>query len=308
MSEPSLTPKERVIAMLEEGKISREEADQLLEALGDVSEVETTLKAVDEEVRETAARAEAKPVAEIRQPENLSSREADVVTQPSSKADQTGLNWVIIEMLAGDLDIKVDASLTEPKITNGKASFEKKGNRYFIQRSKAKVNNSGDPLKDFGNMVAGFISGLHGDLEISIPKGFGVEVNSKAGDVDVEGAAFLKANLLAGDLDAQNIRGVDLHMAAGDVDLSLDLSEGSHTVKLAAGDIDVKILPGSSVTVEGSVSMGDFKLRAPESIEPSLEINRTMMGGDFKAILGGGDAHLNIDLSTGDIEVKIAYD
>jgi hypothetical protein len=307
MSELSLTPKDRVIAMLEEGKISREEADQLLEALGDVSEVETTLKAVDEEVRDTAARANSEP-AEIGQPENVRFREADVVTKSSSKSELKELNWVRVEMLAGDLDIKVDASLSEPKITNGKASFEKNANIYTIRRSKAKTNNSGDPLKDFGNMVAGFISGLHGDLEISIPEGFGVEVNSKAGDVDIEGAAFLKANLLAGDLDAQNIGGVDLHMAAGDVDLSLKLLEGNHTIKLAAGDIDVRILPGSSVTVEGSVSMGDFKLRAPESIEPSLEINKTMMGGDFKAILGGGAAHLDIDLSTGDIEVNIAHD
>lgn len=307
MSEPGLSDRERVIVMLEEGKISRQEAEQLLEALGEVDEVQSTLKAVDSEIRETAAQALENDS------ETDKNKEARAEKGPFTKETETSLKeksmgWLVIEMLAGDLAVKLDPSLSEPKIISGKANLEKKDKTYIVQRSKTKVNNSGDPLKDLGTMVVGFISGLHGDLELAIPKGFAVEVNSKAGDVDIEGAAFLRANLLAGDLDAKNIGGIDLQMAAGDVDLSLLLLEGSHNIRLAAGDVDVRLMPGSSVKLEGSVSMGDFKLLAPESIEPSLEINKTMMGGDFKAELGEGNAYLNIDLSTGDIEVKIEHD
>lgn len=304
MSEPIFNHRDRVMAMLEEGKISREEADQLLEALGDADEVESTMKAVDEEIKETAARAQ--------EPQSVASSEpsqAKTEKRAEPKVERNNdLNWVVIEMLAGDLNVKVDASLSEPKVLDGKASLEKKGNTYVLHRGKAKVSHSGDPLKDFGNMVAGFIGGLHGDLEIAIPEGFGVEVSSKAGDVDIEGAVFLKANLLAGDLDAKDIAGIDLQMAAGDVDVSLKLTTGSHKIKLAAGDVDIHLLRGSSVQVEGSVSMGDFKIHAPQSIEESLEINNSMMGGDFKATLGGGEAHLEVELSTGDIEVKVEND
>lgn len=303
MSEATLSYKDRVLAMLTEGKISQEEANQLLEALDDASEVEASMQAVASEIRETARSVQNETAKPVVQEETTSRDRGQEGTKEAFR--RTDLSWVVIEMLAGDIDIRLDASLSEPVVSKGKAYFDKAGSIYMLKRNKAKQDSSGDYLKEIGNMVASLLNGLHGDLKLLIPPGFGVEIHSKAGDVDVQGAAFLKAHLLAGDLDAKDIGGIELHMAAGDVDVSLNIQEGQHSINLTAGDVDIELLPGSSLKLEGSVSMGDFKLTAPKTIENSLKINNTLMGGDFSAVIGDGEASLSIDLSTGDLDVKV---
>lgn len=296
-----LSDQDRIKQMLAEGKLTAAEAEQLLEALGDMSDVEAGLDAAEADIQETVEQSK-REVAEASEEVKTS-----VVKQKEPLDEE--LNWVSIDMLFGDIDISVDESLTEPVADNNRGSFVKEGNVYRLKQGHAKkrktqTDSLEDIAKNVGDIVSGFFSKT-GDLSVRIPKGFAVEVSSKAGDVDVDGAAYLDAELLAGDLDASNIGGIRANMAAGDIDVSLKVTEGKNLIKLSAGDVDVAILPGSSVEIEGSVSMGDFRLRAPAHIEETLEIEDRMMGGSFTAKVAEGDALLIIEVSAGDLDVKV---
>ncbi len=298
-----LSDQDRIKQMLADGKLTAAEAEQLLEALGDMNDAEATLDAAEADIQEMVEQSK-------REVEEAEEVETSIVKQkePKEPLDEE-LNWVSINMLFGDIDIRVDQSLTEPVADNNRGSFVKEGNVYRLKQGntkkrKTQTDSLEDIAKNVGDMVSGFFSKT-GDLSVRIPKGFAVEVSSKAGDVDVDGAAYLDAELLAGDLDASNIGGIRANMAAGDIDVSLKVKDGKNLIKLSAGDVDVDILPGSSVEIQGSVSMGDFRLRAPAHIEETIEIEDRMMGGAFTAKVAEGDALLVIEVSAGDLDVKV---
>ena len=312
---------DRVMMMLEEGKITREEADQLLEALGISEQIKSDMEDVESKVEQ--ATQEARKIHEESQTsENTITEEAKAdhkETQTDAEPSRVlskDLNWLSVDVLAGDINITVDASITEPIVNNGDVTLSKDGNVYRVQRQGKKrkrfngkledlADNIEDVAKDLGDMVVSIFSGLKGDVSVRVPPDFGVEVNSKAGDVDVDNVAYLTANLLAGDLDANNLGGIYLNMAAGDVDVSMKPVSGEHYIKLAVGDLDIKLDKDSSVKVGASVVMGDIDLKGPAELKQTVKNNKTMMGGDFTVMLGNGDASLEIDLNTGDLDVVV---
>ena len=188
-------------------------------------------------------------------------------------------------MLAGDLDVHVDSSLSEP-IFEGKAELTRRGDDFEIrQRPRRKEGES--ILDNLLNWVKA------GDLRVRIPAGYGLEVQSKAGDIDVRDVPYLKGKLLAGDVDAQEIGGVDLVLQAGDVDVSLHLMAGEHRLKAKAGDVDIVLLAGSSVTAKGNISAGSLHVEGPFTRQES------MTGGRFEGTVGAGAARLEVDLMAG---------
>ena len=315
---------ERIQSLVAEGKITQEEANRLLAVLKDTDEVgykgvgdeadevkrverenleselaQNTLRA--EVVREAvnAARAEKSPQPRAPEPPGRP-------THPSSTSVDLpeGLRWVRVSLLAGDIDIRVDAGLSEPAV-NGKAfshfKVEKDGDDYVIssvKRDKVPRREGIDGFIDGVGEFVGGIVGRVGDLDIRIPAGFGVVLDSKAGDVDVRDVPFVKGNLLAGDVDLHNVGGLDLSTSAGDVDISLHLTSGQHYLRVSAGDVDVTLLEGSSVSVTGGVSMGDIAAEGP------LTAKRTGMGGSLSGQVGGGEASLELSVSAGDLEVR----
>ena len=214
------------------------------------------------------------------------------------------LRWVHISLLAGDLEIRVDETLAEPQVENdrGNLRLSREGEHYRVfalKRKKPKLERGGvDGLLDgISDFVSGIV-GRVGDVSLRVPKGFGVVLESKSGDVEVHGLPFLKAQLLAGDLDLHGVGGCDLTMSAGDVDAALLLTSGVHRIKLSAGDVDVRLLEGSSVQVTGSLSMGDLDARPP------FEAARSGMGASLSGTVGGGAAQLEILVSAGDVDVR----
>ena len=289
------TDQERIQALVAQGKITQEEATRLLSVLKN-SEIEETGEAEREAEREAARES---PRAEV-------VREARDVARAQKKDDlPQGLRWVRASMLTGDLNICVDPALSEPEVDGEAAQFEVKrdGDDFVIRplkRKKDKVPRR-EGLDGLVDGVSEFVGGLFermGDLKVRIPAGFGVVVDSKAGDVRVSGAPFVKARLLAGDLNVQDVGGVDLGLSAGDVNASVRLTKGEHRVKLSAGDLNITLLEGSSVRVTGGISMGDADADAP------LSVRRTGMGSSLTGQVGGGEASLEVSVSAGDLEVR----
>lgn len=302
---------ERIESLVVEGKITQEEAARLLAALKD-TDIEDDA-GVDREVERDSAGGEipVETMATDNHRRLASGNAAAPAAEPPSNQDVRSfadlpeeLRWVRVSVLAGDLDIRMDPSLREPVVEGESAHFEvkKDGDGYVVgpaRRDKAPRREGVDGLIDeVGKFVGGIVGRIGGDLDIRIPRGFGVILDSKSGDVDVQGVPFVKGSLLAGDLDLRDVGGIDLSMSAGDVDASLRLSSGKHRITVSAGDVDVRLLEGSSVQVTGGVSMGDVEAESP------LTVKRTGMGGSLSGQIGDGSAELELSVSAGDLEVR----
>ncbi len=290
-----MTEQERVKALLAEGKISQEEADLLLSALEDIDKAETAVDDVAQEVSKQAAVGESSDNAEASDMPFAAAKAPD----PAAVKTPQGLSWVRINVLAGDLSIRLDPSLTAPAV-DGKATIRKQGNDYLIAYERAED-------KSLAGLITGFMRRMD-DLNVRIPPGYGVELKSKAGDVDIDGVPYLKGNLLAGDINATNLGGIDLSMSAGDLDVGLLLSEGEHRVQLTAGDVDIKLLKGSSVKITADVNIGDLDFKGPAELKESLQTKRRMMGGHVEATLGEAAASLEVQLRTGDLQLEVESD
>lgn len=285
-----MSEQERIKQMVKDGKISQQEADLLLEALDDIDQV-------DGEIGSTLEPSETVPerdLASTPSSENLpppptppkppAAPAAGVEDSADAKAR---LNWVRIEMLAGDLEVRVDETLTEPKI-EGKVETSRDGNNFVIKQERQK------------NFLGGLLSMMDNHLDITVPAGYGIDLHSKAGDIDIRDVPFFAGELLSGDIHASDLGGVDLELKAGDLDISLRLTEGAHRIDALAGDIDIKILPGSDVRIEGNLLAGSSDLRGPFNIE------RKMVGNHFTGVVGKGTATLDIRVKAGDVDVEVA--
>ena len=340
-----MSEQERILQMVDSGKLSQREAAEILAALSDLGDTEEKLEDAQTEIHaEAASLNEAEPE-KLWDEAAANEAAANEATVNETSANETsagettnagddlpaGFKWVKINLLAGDIDVRVDTSLSEPVLKAGKAVLERDGEDYVVrtqggksQGGKSKVKNRfqgkfegkfkrkfeepfktrdglGDFLEDMGEWVSGLSSRV-GDLDVRVPEGYGVFVKSKAGDVDVRGVAFLKAQLMAGDIDVQDVGGVDIVASAGDIDVDFRPTSGKHRIQASAGDVDVNLLAGSSVAFSGSVNMGDIDV---ERRGGAVEQTSTHIGGSARAVVGAGEATFDITLSAGDLDVTI---
>lgn len=72
---------------------------------------------------------------------------------------------------------------------------------------------------------------------------------------------YVKVNVQAGDIDIEGVTGFDVSAKAGDVDITADLQNGKHGIELLAGDLDLNLSPSSSARVNVNLTAGDFDAR-----------------------------------------------
>ena len=291
-----MTEEDRILTLVEEGKITSEEADRLLAVLRDIDGVDREMGHLDAEI---AAASDPHPQGNIEEGETPQrSPRAELIPspEPNGAAEFSGNpRWIHLDMLAGDVTVMVDEDLDAPCLDGGEEGgmkLEKQGEDYYLSQFGGR--SEGGFLE---RLMGGF---RHNKLSLRIPQGFGVELSMKAGDVNLKGVPYLRGGLLAGDLDADALEGVDLTMSAGDVKLGLRPTSGSHRVVTTAGDVTIFLLPGSSARVEGGVNIGDI------SLTPPFERERQGLGQRFHGVVGGGDAELELKLSTGDLKVVVS--
>lgn len=318
-----MNERERIEEMAAAGTITREEADRLLAVLDDLDGVETAMGEVDATARVVDPES---PSAETPEPapdviasgppaaEGLERSVRQVVQGARERArhglerelrelgraggrgrlDPEGVRWLRIEMLAGDVDVHVDAEASAVRATvDGEREIE-------LEDTEQGLRLRQFPRGADGSFLDRLLGGLRrGDTEVVLPPGWGIELAMKAGDVSLQGVAWLRGHLVAGDVDADALEGIDLTMNAGDVDVALHPTVGEHRIALSAGDVEVRLRQGSSVRVEGAVSIGDATVSAP------LTSQRRGMGERFEGTVGDGAAELELRLSTGDVTVRV---
>ena len=135
------------------------------------------------------------------------------------------------------------------------------------------------------------------DVHVRLPRAWGVTLDLKAGDADVDGVPYVRGRMLAGDLSVRNAASVDLSKAAGDLAVSFRPTQGRHRISAKAGDVDVHLLPGSDAAIEASVSMGDLHA-------PGFEVDDRMVGAQARGRVGAGSARVEVRLTAGDLSVR----
>jgi hypothetical protein len=292
--------RERIEALVADGRITREEADRLIRVLDDIDGTEQQLDHVDEEVQRHGGRDE--PGEGERSGAGFAPSGPRVPTPSRAPVppvkpavEPNGLRWVDVQLLAGDLEIQVEQGLESPTVSSkgpGEMGLEKTERGYRL---------AGGVGADDSSLLGRLLGGIaRGKVELCIPTGWGVKLDMKAGDVEVRGPlAFLKGDLLAGDLDADELHGVDLQVKAGDIDLAVRIAEGGHRIQALAGDLNVRLLRDSHVQLTGRVNIGDL------SLPGEWTRSGRALGASFERTLGRGTGKLALELGTGDLDVEV---
>ncbi|WP_018465221.1 hypothetical protein [Calidithermus timidus] len=214
---------ERIEKLLEEGKITEEEARLLREALG------------------------------------------TPLSEPATPDAPSTLRWVRVRLTAGELVASFDPNLREPEV-EGKVETRENGRDLEVA-----------PQTTVGGLKVGRVN-------VRVPAGWGLEVHGTAGEVRARGLPYVKARLMAGEVDLSDVQGVDVEVKTGQIEGSVVLTQGRHRLHVTLGEVDVKILPGSSVKVESRVGLGNLET-TPRQV-------------------GQGQAQLEASVSVGNLEVR----
>lgn len=185
----------------------------------------------------------------------------------------SALRWARVKLTAGRLEARLDQGLKTP-----------------VVEGPAEVHRVGADLEILpGPVGGGFLSGLLGSLELRLPPGWGLEIESKAAEVEATGIHFLKGRVAAGNVELEAVRGLDLEVTAGNIEGSLLLHEGEHRLRVSMGNAEVELLPGSSVRLLPSVRLGNQEIRG--------------FAHDTRQ-LGEGRARLEVSVQMGNLEIE----
>lgn len=317
-----MTDADRIRALRDEGRIDDAQAERLLQALGDIAAeqgaapsgatatppadtpIDTpadAARAADAgtgaAVAATGASVPPPPPAPPAPPEAegpIGARERDVADDDPRATDTSPDvdRWARIDLFACALEVRVDAALDVPvaEAVRGEVRVESHDGGWRVLQ----------PTRPDGNWLDRLVDGVQQTrVTLRLPERTGIDLDVKAGDVELDGVPALRGRLMAGDLDARGLRAVDLAVNAGDVELELDPAPGLHWIRLSVGDLDVRLPDDADVRVEGHVSIGDAEASAPFATERS-----GMVAERVEGVMGEGRATLRIDVGTGDLKVE----
>jgi DUF4097 and DUF4098 domain-containing protein YvlB len=139
------------------------------------------------------------------------------------------------------------------------------------------------------------------NLDVEVPENLAfLEVKALAGDVDVKGVqGRVRLDLQAGDLKLEGASSFEITTKAGDVKVNTKLLDGESKVIALAGDVDVHLQPGSSVTLHASTTAGDVSARG----FILTQTEKRIVGGSLEGRLGAGRAKLECRLTAGDLDI-----
>ena len=237
---------EKIARLLEEGKISPEEAEKLLDAL---------------EPAEPAGEVEA--------------------------GAQEG--WLEVVLERADLSIRVDPSLSEPRV------LEDGGLKIAIKRTKHGWKFKG-PTTRIGifNLVR-----ARKKAALAIPPGLGLKLRLGQGKVDIAGKLpALDLQLGQGQVRFGAVERLRLSLGQGKVNGRALLTAGKHSVSLGMGRVNLALEEGSDLRFELEVALGEMAVTGTEKHASEGR------GGKYSGTLGEGRGYLKVSVGMGEVEVK----
>ncbi len=297
---------ERIQALRDQGRLTEDEASRLIAVLrgeatspedepAGASDAATEPAAGAAQVAEPAAVPEPAAPASPRAPdpplapEPPVAPEAPAAPQPVVAESASGVRWLTTEMLAADLVVVAVEGLGEPRLraqVQG-AVLQPEGSGW---RLRYRVDGGSWPL--WGNRPE--------RIEVEIPRGAGVQLDVKAGDVKLEGVEHVRGHMFAGDLNIDGATSVDVDMKTGDLDARIRPTAGRQRLVCKAGDLKVTLLRGADVRLTASVKLGELSVKGA-----LLGRHDTQgLGHRYSGTLGDGRAELELRLAAGDLRVR----
>jgi len=281
--------RERILKLLEDGKITADGATKLLNALGETyrwgprhvpgpdlgeriaRKVELSLKGLPDMIESSIWFAG-------------SGEEKELEFNPKDR--------LVIKAVSGDVTIKGD---DERKI-------------------RIKLRN-GHKVAETENEL--LLKTMSGDIDIEVPKSQKVELKAAAGDVSASNlASELSIRCGGGDLKLKNISGrltaaagggdvegkdisaeLDIRVGGGDIDLDLSACRGVGRIELGGGDINLTIPEKANV---------ELTIHRPKygDISSDLDLEPSDEEDELKAVLGKPEAKLYVKTKHGDITIR----
>ncbi len=215
-----MTERERIQALLDEGKISQQEAELLFETLEDD----------DDESLPPPPQASAPP-------------------PPTGE-----LTWLEADVGAASLTVKVEEGLAEPQVEKegqGEVELERKGSGWHL-----KVQFKTQGLHDVRN----WLGGVHLKATLHLPPGYGIQLEANAASIRLPALPYLKGHASAASLRFEELDGMDFTAQATSLKGNLRLSQGEHRLDLTASSAKLVLLEGSSVRIRGSSTAGSVTI------------------------------------------------
>ena len=308
--------RQRIENLLRQGKISPEEANKLLRALEATGE--TTSDALTGSVPvppppkvEVAPPPQpvAPPPPPIAPPPPPKPKAVEVVvtaappkTSTTSQATLSG-NIQKLEVVtnSGDVNIVGVAGLGQIEAHAKNGTLEA-SNSNGVARIVAHGNLEDPTEIGWLNTVIKTIGrALPVDLEVRVPQDLAhLTVNLVAGDLDVIGVhGHVELDISAGDITLEGATSFMVNAKAGDIKIKTKLENGESSVKAMAGDVNVDLLPGSSVALKASTTAGDVSARG----FILTQTEKKLVGGSLEGRLGAARAKLNCFLTAGDLDI-----
>jgi len=294
--------RDRILRLLEDGKITADQATRLIEALGsERTESDFCLPPHPPfGPRHFRVRGGARGFERI--PDVVATAVASAMKngfEPGEErsTDFPGKRHLLVKSVTGDLDV-------------ARGDEERIGLSY--SGGMVKVRSSGDQV---------VVRTMAGDVSATVPADGRLELEVVSGDVSIsEAGARIEVKTVSGDVDITRTTG-DAQVKTVSGDVSLDRVAGGLVVETRSGDVDVVPsgpISGSIFTASGDVSVAlgkdaDLVLELETEEEGDIEVDEELphevleeSEDRLKVKLGAGSRTLVVKTRDGDIDIRVA--
>lgn len=196
---------------------------------------------------------------------------------------------LIIDVMAEDLEIRGMAGLSAPRIEKGERRC------VLLPTSEGWCLQTGIEVR---KGLAALIPDLDRKVVVEVPNNFSqVEFAIEAGNLAIaQVPAHLKGTLRTGNLEIRDITGIDVELGTGNIQIQGVLREGAHKVITHIGQVNLELMPESSVEITAKVHCGSLEI-------PGMEGPRAMLSRPVNTLVGDGEGQLEVEVGTGQLEI-----
>lgn len=306
---------ERIQSLLEQGKITAEDADRLRGA----SSTPTTTPAsapsapsswdsvsvTRDQQEPRAARFEKSDKSEKMLPDAPKPPRAPGT--PRGERVQTyvysgPVRKVIVQSRAGNIEVSGGQERVEVEASRGSFEATLEGDVLTL-RNGFDLANFPKGMDWLSNPLGALQGILFSNLEISLPDGMEVlEIQSVAGNIEISDvSARVILDVKAGNIALSDPTSFQIHNTAGNVEVSGCLvGTEKSSIHSTAGNVEVSLEHGSSVRVSASVQAGNIDL---DGFRVSKRDKR-MVGESVEATVGAGEGSLEIRVQAGNLDLS----
>lgn len=218
-----------------------------------------------------------------------------------------GAGALHVRLRSADLRVRTDPTLDEPVLETQDEPALRLERRHGGWRLSETRETSGLEgllafLKPARRVKASVRVPTEFDLSVAMGTGSLVTVGALGrikfeagqGKAQLEAARELRLEMGLGSLELGWAEGVHVELGQGNASLGLQLNKGAHRVESGMGRVAVTLLEGSDVRVKVSTGMGKVRV---------VGLSAEDDGGEV--VVGEGSARLRIKTGMGDVEVRL---